>query len=171
VTAVTVSEQLDNVVAPPAFRAAMSRFATGVTVVTTRDEENRPYGFTASSFCSVSLDPPLILVCLARTANSFQVFARSPRFAVSILQAQHAEVAARFATKRADKFDGCIIAPSPSGLPVVAQALAVVECELRNRHEAGDHIIMVGQVYGVQLSEGSPMVYFERAFHRLASQR
>ena len=97
-------------VAPPAFRAAMSRFAAGVTVVTTRDEQHRPYGFTASSFCSVSLDPPLVLVCLARTANSFPVFARSPRFAVSILQAHHVELAERFAAN-------CSCSSSPSGPP------------------------------------------------------
>jgi flavin reductase ActVB len=107
-------------------------------------------------------------VCLARTANSFQVFARSPRFAVSILQHHHVEVAQRFAAKRRDKFDGSAITCTPSGLPAVAGALASVECEMRNRYDAGDHMIMIGQVYGVQLGEGAPMVYFERGFHRLA---
>ena len=109
-----------------------------------------------------------MLVCLARTANSFPVFARSPRFAVSILQAHHVELAERFAARRADKFDSAAVRATPSGLPAVAEALAVVECEMRNRHYAGDHIIMIGEVYGVQLADGAPMVYFQRGFHSLA---
>src|SRR5436190_8717985 len=112
--------------AAQSFRAAMARFASGVTVVTTQDERHRPYGFTASSFCSVSLEPPLILVCLAREAYSYRAFASSARFAVSILQAHHTDLARTFATPGADKFEGCALSRTPSGLPVVNGALAVI---------------------------------------------
>ena len=154
----------------PDFRDALSRFPAGVTVVTTTEETDEgatPVGFTASSFCSVSLDPPLILVCLARTANCYPVFAGCGCFAVSILTGEHTDLAARFATKRADKFDGGAFTATADGLPAVDGALCVLECATEDVIEAGDHVIMLGRVNGVDLGEGTPVVYFDRAFHQL----
>lgn len=152
------------------FRAAMARFAAGVTVVTTLGEGGVPRGFTASSFCSVSLHPPLILVCLANSADSFPAFASCGHFAVSVLGPEHRPLAERFATKGADKFAPEGLSRTPGGLPAVAGALAELDCEVHARHLAGDHTILIGRVSGARLSEGSrtPMVYFERSFRLLA---
>jgi flavin reductase ActVB len=148
-----------------AFRDAMSRFPTGVAIVTTQDEQGSPYGFTASSFCSVSLDPPLVLVCLARSARSYPVFTRSDRFAISILRSSHADVARRFASKIAERFTAGGFVRTARGAVVLAEALAVIECGVQSRHLAGDHVIMIGAVEQVTLAEhGTPAVYYDRGF-------
>jgi flavin reductase ActVB len=150
------------------FRDAMARFATGVAIVTTCDEAGTPYGFTASSFCSVSLVPPLVLVCLARSARSHSVFTRNPNFAISILRSTHAELAQRFASTIPDRFAPGGFSYTPQGSIVLDEALAVVECSVYSRHEAGDHVIMVGEVGQVVLAErGGPAVYFDRGFRTL----
>lgn len=155
---------------PSAFRDAMARFATGIAIVTTHDEAGTPYGFTASSFCSVSLDPPLVLVCLAKSARSYPVFARNQSFAVSILRSAHVEFARRFASKVPDRFAPGGFIDTPRGSIVLSEALAVVECSVHSRHEAGDHVIMVGEVDQVSLAkQGKPVVYFDRGFRMLCS--
>lgn len=155
---------------PSAFRDAMARFATGIAIVTTHDKVGIPYGFTASSFCSVSLDPPLVLVCLAKSARSYLVFARNQSFAISILQSTHVEFAQRFASKIPDRFAPGGFISTPRGSIVLDDALAVVECSVHSRHEAGDHVIMVGEVDQVSLAEvGKPVVYFDRGFRTLCS--
>ena len=153
-----------------AFRAAMSCFAAGVTVVTTRDPDGTPHGFTASSFCSVSLDPPLILVCLARNANCYPVFTECRRFAVSILADHHVDVARRFATKRPDKFTDEAFRSTSHGLPAVADALCVVTCDVADLFDVGDHAILIGRAHEVEIGEGTPMVYFNRVFHQLTAK-
>ena len=148
-----------------AFKDAMARFPTGVAIVTTVDEHDVPHGLTVSSFCSVSLDPPLVLVCLARSARCFPVFARTGDFAVSVLRPSHAELALRFANTTAEKFGRGGFARTSRGGVVVADALATVECEVDRRHDAGDHVIVVGEVVGQPLADtGSPVVYFDRRF-------
>lgn len=156
---------------PSTFRNAMARFPAGVTIVTTHDEDGKPYGFTASSFCSVSLDPPLVLVCLAKSARSYPIFARSQSFAASILQSTHVEFAQRFASKIiSDRFASGGFRYTRQGSIVLEDALAVVECSVTSRHEAGDHVIMIGEVDQVSLAEqGKPAVYFDRGFHTLCS--
>ncbi|MFD9884441.1 flavin reductase family protein [Streptomyces alboflavus] len=152
------------------FRDAMARFAAGVVVVTTLGEGGSPRGFTASSFCSVSLRPPLVLVCLAKSADSFATFASCGRFAVSVLGPEHRPLAERFATKGADKFASDGLSRTPGGLPAVAGALVELDCDMYARHPAGDHTILIGRVSGARLSEGAgtPMVYYERSFRFLA---
>ena len=155
---------------PEEFRAAMARFAAGVVVVTTVDDAGVPRGFTASSFCSVSLNPPLILVCLANSADSFAAFASCGRFAVSVLGFEHRPMAQQFATKGADKFASDGLSRTPGGLPAVAGALVELDCEMHARHRAGDHTILIGRVSGARLGEdaGAPMVYYDRSFRFLA---
>ncbi|MFI9765695.1 flavin reductase family protein [Streptomyces sp. NPDC052415] len=155
-------------VASEEFRAAMGRFPSGVVVVTTRCPDGTPRGFTASSFCSVSLDPPMVLVCLANSADSAASFARCDRFAVSVLAPLHRPLAERFATKGADKFGAAGLRLSPGGLPAVERALSVLECAAHARHPAGDHTVLIGRVTGVRLGEGAPMVYYDRSFRTLA---
>ncbi|GAA3753987.1 flavin reductase family protein [Micromonospora maritima] len=155
---------------PADFRAAMASFPTGVTIVTTRDADGVPYGFTANSFCSVSLEPPLVLVCLARSAHSFPVFAGCERFAVSILQSHHTELARRFASKREDKFAQGRFRRTAGGLTVVDGAAAVLECDRYRQYEAGDHVILIGLVRTAQLAPTrDPVLYVERTFGTVGS--
>jgi flavin reductase ActVB len=161
------SIELDTV----AFRETMSRFASGVTIVTTVDEAGVSWGFTASAFCSLSMDPPLVLVCLDKRADCHPVFLRAERFAVSILRLHHRELAVRFATKGADKFAGGLFrgfgAPP---LPVVLDALGVVLCRTHARYDGGDHTILIGEVEEAVAGEGKPLVYHNRGFRSLLPQ-
>ncbi|MEU3011397.1 flavin reductase family protein [Nocardia asteroides] len=151
------------------FRLAMSRFPSGVVVVTTEDEDGRPYGFTASSLCSVSLDPPLLLVCLAHSANSYPVFARAQRFAVSILAADQEHTALRFAGGLGDKFSGGGLARSTAGGLVVGGALATLDCDTTDRYRAGDHMVLFGQVTAAKTkSSPAPLVYVDRGFRTVS---
>ncbi|RLV08810.1 flavin reductase [Streptomyces griseocarneus] len=153
--------------APAEFRAAMGRFASGVVVVTTRDATGTPHGFTASSFCSVSLEPPLVLVCLAETANSYAAFSSADGCAISILAEDQGDLARRFAKKSDDKFAEGAFVPLPNGSLGVEGALGVLECDIRQRHRAGDHVILVAEVTSLRADAGDPMIYFGGGFHGL----
>jgi flavin reductase ActVB len=160
-----------NTVDTSAYRVAMSRFPSGVAIVTTQDDDGKAHGFTASSFCSVSLDPPLILVCLSTSATSYPAFARNHRFAVSILRTSQVDLARVFASKVTDKFAHGRFRRTEGGATVLEEALATLECSLSNRYDAGDHMIMLGAVEQVLLDEaGGPAVYFERDFRRLCTR-
>ncbi|MCG8916567.1 flavin reductase family protein [Actinokineospora sp. PR83] len=150
------------------FKDVLARLPAGVAIVTTRDEHGTPHGMTVSSFCSVSLTPPLVLVCLARSSRCFPVFARAERFAVSILRAEQTDLARRFATRLADKFAAGGFAPADDRAPIVEDALGAVECRIHQRHDAGDHVIVVGEVVDqVLAAAGPPAIYFDRRFATL----
>ncbi|MCK9878833.1 flavin reductase family protein [Frankia sp. Ag45/Mut15] len=149
------------------FRDAMASFPTGVTIVTTADDAGRWWGFTASSFCSVSMDPPLVLVCLATTAQCHPAFERSARFIVHVMPPEHAGLAVRFATRGADKFTDAGFCSDERGLPVLHLACAMLDCSAHAVHAAGDHSIIVGRVLRTRLGEDRPAVYFRRRFHRV----
>lgn len=151
-----------------AFRAAMTRFASGVTIATTVDAQGDWVGFTASAFCSLSLRPPLVLVCQARTATSYEAFMGCDRFLINILGQQHEELAHRFASKGADKFAGGEFRASRSGLPLLEDALATVGCDMHARYTGGDHVIYVGEVYYCRVRDGAPMLHFDRRFWGLS---
>jgi flavin reductase ActVB len=154
---------------PIAFRDAMKRFASGVTIVTTIDADGSWKGFTASAFCSLSLDPPLVLVCQARTSSSYDAFTHCERFLVNILGEEHQQLALQFARSGGDKFAGTAFEPSRrTGLPVLPDALAAVGCDVRDRHDGGDHVIYVGSVYSCRVRDGAPMLHFDSRFHALA---
>ncbi len=149
-----------------AFRAAMARFPSGVVVATTLDANKVSRGFTASAFCSVSLDPPLVLVCLGRDAECHVAFAAAERLAISILAPGQDAVALRFATRGADKFAGEHMADGPGGLPVVREAAAVLDCRLQSALPGGDHTILLCAVRGVTLAgePGAGLVHHARRF-------
>lgn len=149
------------------FRDAMAAFPSGVTLVTTSDESGRWWGFTASSFCSLSLEPPLVLVCLAKSAQCHPVFRSASSWAVQVVPDHHAELAARFATRGADKFAPGLFRAGGGGHPVLEDACAVLECDRFAAYEGGDHTILVGQVTGCQLADVPPILYFRRSFHAL----
>ncbi|MDR6953957.1 flavin reductase (DIM6/NTAB) family NADH-FMN oxidoreductase RutF/pimeloyl-ACP methyl ester carboxylesterase [Ancylobacter sp. 3268] len=149
---------------PKAFRQALGAFLTGVTVVTTRDAAGEMRGFTANSFTSVSLDPPLVLVCIAKTASSFPVFGAARNFAVSVLAAAQKDVSALFASKSPDKFAQSRWHPGPAGSPVIDEASAWFDCTRHEVVEAGDHVILIGRVAGFGASESAPLGYYRGAY-------
>jgi len=144
------------------FRHALSRFASGVTIVTCYDAAGRPRGFTASSFTSLSLDPPLVLVCLARSADCHRAFATADRYAVHILRAEQADLAERFGGRRADKFDGTPFCVGEAGTPVLPGALATLSCAAHAVLPGGDHSILVGRVVDMAVADGAPLLHFDR---------
>jgi flavin reductase (DIM6/NTAB) family NADH-FMN oxidoreductase RutF len=149
-----------------ALRRAFGAFPTGVTITTTLDETGDPVGFTANSFTSVSLDPPLLLVCLARTASSFSAFAATPRFAVNVLAAGQREASATFATRGADKFAAVRWAARTTGAPVLDGVAAWFDCETDSVAPAGDHVILVGRVVGFGDAAAEPLGYWRGAYVR-----
>jgi flavin reductase ActVB len=149
------------------FRDAMASFPSGVTIVTTTEADGTWRGFTATSFCSVSADPPLVLVCLAKSAQSYPTFMRVDKWIVNMVASDHADLAERFATRGADKFVEGHFTANDDGLPVLDRALVVLECEIYARYDGGDHSILVGRVIDSRVNADVPAVYYQRAYHRL----
>lgn len=129
-----------------ALRNAFGSFMTGVTVVTTHDAQGRPLGFTANSFASVSLDPPMVLVCLAKTSQNLDAFLSAPGFAVNILAETQIDISNIFARPAADRFSSVTWQAGPHGAPLLAGAAAWFDCALHQTTEAGDHVILIGKV-------------------------
>ena len=154
-------------ISPDDFRGALSHFASGVTIVTTCDAEQRPTGLTASAFCSVSLDPPLILICVDHKSQSYPHLRESGRFAINILHQGHEQLSRRFASSRLDKFDGVPFTLGGLGVPLIDAALAYLECRTVSAHVEGDHTIFVGRVESVGIGEGDPLLYYQGRYHRL----
>ena len=149
------------------FRKVLSHFASGVTVITTCESDGRPTGLTASAFTSVSLDPPLILVCVAHKSQSYPALLESRRFAVNFLRTGQEDISRRFATSGLDKFDGVPHRISPLGLPVLTEALAHVECVTVSQHIEGDHTVFIGRVEDSGTTDGMPLLYFRGKYDRL----
>jgi flavin reductase (DIM6/NTAB) family NADH-FMN oxidoreductase RutF len=150
-----------------AFRQVCSSYATGITVVTLRTPEGAPQGMTVNSFTSVSLDPPLILVCIDRRATLLPWLVSVPYFAVNILSESQREISTRFAQSRADRFDGVEWRAGEQGSPVIEGTLGCIECRVAQKSEAGDHIIFVGEVLRAQCREGRPLLYFRSRYRGL----
>jgi 3-hydroxy-9,10-secoandrosta-1,3,5(10)-triene-9,17-dione monooxygenase reductase component len=153
---------------PNELRSVMGQFASGVTIITTHDGDGRDFGLTASAFCSVSLTPPLILVCIDKRAESYPAFARSRAFTVNILARGQEEMSRRFAKSGGDKFAGLDIARGATACGRIAGSLAHLDCKVAAEHDAGDHTIYVGEVEAIEVAEGDPLLYFRGAYQRLA---
>jgi len=151
------------------FRAALRHFPAGVTVVTTRDAQGRPCGLTASAFTSVSLDPPLVLVCVDHAATAYPAFEACGWFAVNVLGKSQEPLSRRFAASRPDKFVGVAYREGQAGLPILEDVVAALECRLVHRYPGGDHTIFVGRVEGTTIAGGPPLVYFLGGYHHLDS--
>ena len=137
----------DTAIDKALLRNTLGHYPTGVTIVTTLDDSNTPQGFTANSFTSVSLTPPLVLICLAHDAPIFPIFATTERFAVNILAADQTAISNRFAIEpESQRFTGVDWQPAPDGNPLIDRASAWLECRLSQRIEAGDHQILIGEV-------------------------
>jgi flavin reductase (DIM6/NTAB) family NADH-FMN oxidoreductase RutF len=144
-----------------AFRDAMGCFATGITVVSTMTGDGRPVGMTVNSFSSVSLDPPLVLFSLARTASNYDAFAQAEKFAISVLRDDQRDISQGFASSSNGYFNEITYEETDFGCPLVPDAIAVFECLTEAKHDGGDHVIMVGRVDRVRcMSEGEPLLYY-----------
>ncbi len=148
------------------FKDVMSRFPTGVTIVTGKDVSGAPVGFTANAVASVSLSPRLILVCADKASESLAVLLRTRSFAVSVLRAEDEEIAIRFSADVPDnRFLDLELRPTEGGPPVLERALAWMSCRVWKEFEAGDHVVLIGAVVDAGLGpEGQPLVFFRRAY-------
>jgi 3-hydroxy-9,10-secoandrosta-1,3,5(10)-triene-9,17-dione monooxygenase reductase component len=153
------------------FRRVMGCFATGVTVVTTRQQDGSPCGLTANAVTSVSLDPPLILVCVDKKAESYPHFAPAGVFAVNVLGEDQRAVSSRFAVSGGDKFAGLPFHWGRAGAPVLDHRLAYLECRIVHTYDGGDHTIYVGRVEAADAGAGQPLLYFRGAYGVLADSR
>lgn len=150
------------------FRAALGRFVSGVTVVTTRGDDSRPVGMTVSAFASVSLDPPLILACIDKRASVHGSFAEGTYFAVNILAEDQEHLSRRFASKDQDRFNGTGYTEGVTRTPLLDGALAYLECRVVNAYPGGDHTIVVGEVESTAVAENKPLAYFRGGYSQLA---
>jgi flavin reductase (DIM6/NTAB) family NADH-FMN oxidoreductase RutF len=145
---------------PRQFRDALGHFATGVTVVTTRDTEGQAVGVTVNSFSSLSLDPPLILWSLAKKSYSLAAFETHPTFAVHVLASDQQELSNRFARAGTDKFAGIEPKEGFGGSPLLPGCAAVFECSTEFRYDGGDHVILVGRVQRFSTAERPPLLFY-----------
>lgn len=148
------------------FRAALGSFASGVTVVTTKDARGKLLGITVSAFCSVSLSPPMVLICIEKTAGSHYAFEESNVFVVNVLREGKADLSELFASQKDNKFEGVQFAPGIDGVPVLDNSLATLECRVKFSYHGGDHSIFIGEVEDVKVDNGQPLIYFRSRYGR-----
>jgi len=152
---------------PDAFRAVMGRFATGVTVVTATDDAGSAYGMTVSAFASVSLQPPLVVMCIDHTASLHDTLANAPYFAVNILASTQEPIARRFAETGAQRFEGIGYRNGENGVPILNDVLAFVECKRVSSTEAGDHTVIIGETVAASMRDARPLLYYRGGFAQL----
>jgi len=150
------------------FRLALSHFASGVTIVTTEHEGQR-YGMTVASFASLSLHPPLVLVCIERSVKTHDAIAAAGKYGVSILSGAQADISSKFASRSDDKFDGVELIEGDLDVPLIAGSLTAIECRLYDRVPGGDHTIFVGEVLKIHVTEGDPLLYFRSGYREMRS--
>lgn len=152
---------------PDAFRAVMGRFASGVTIVTAVDDEGTDHGMTVSAFASLSLEPPLVVICIDHVASMHDLLLTAPYFAVNVLSATQEPLARRFAETGAQRFTGIGYSRGERDLPVLNDALAHVECRRVAHYDGGDHTIIVGETENAVVREGRPLLYYRGGFAQL----
>lgn len=156
-------------VGPDRVRELLGRFATGVTIVTTRTADRRPLGMTANAVASVSLQPPLMLVCVDRTREMHDALHRAAYFALNVLAADQEALSRRFAEDHADRFAGLPVLTGPHDLPLLPDVVAHIICATRDAAPAGDHTIFTGLVVGGTATDRPPLTYFRGSYGVLAS--
>lgn len=157
-------------VAAALFRRVCGAFATGVAVATVTGRDGKPHGLTVNSFTSVSLHPPLVLVCIGHRAATHGPFSTAAHFAVNFLEESQQELSDRFASSHPRRFEGLAWHSGETGAPVLDGALGVLECETWRKMDAGDHTIFLGLVKRAQVREGRPLVYFSGQYRRLGGE-
>ena len=156
---------------PEAFREVMGRLAGGVTVVTALGGDGLPRGFTATAVCSVSLVPPLVLVCVGTDAITPGAIREAGRYALNFLRSEDTASADRFAGSKGTKFEGVEWVAAPGGSPLLPGVLAWVQCDVEREVEAGDHTIFIGRVTAaaIESAQEPPLVHFGGRYHTVAS--
>jgi len=149
------------------FRSVLGRFASGITVVTIRDERGKDHGMTVSAFCSISLDPPLVMVCIGHDATMYPVLGDIAWFGINILGHNQEPVSRRFAGKDIERFDGIGFERGESGVVLLDDVLAWLECRVVTRHEAGDHTLIIGEVEAAAARDGRPLLYYRGGYAQL----
>jgi len=155
---------------PAILRKVMGLFATGVTIITTRDQEGKPYGLTANAVTSLSLDPPLLLICVDRKAETFPHFFDSKIFVLNILAEDQEALSRRFATTGGEKFAGVACRPGHLGTPILEGTLGHIECRITETLEGGDHVIHIGEVQHAEASDGRPLLFYRGKYRHLAGE-
>jgi flavin reductase (DIM6/NTAB) family NADH-FMN oxidoreductase RutF len=153
---------------PDTFRSVLGRFASGITVVTTRDDDGRDAGLTVSAFSSVSLNPPMVQVCVDRSASVYPILAESTNFGVSVLASEQEALSRRFSTVESmHRFEGIGFSRGESGVVLLDDALAHLECRMSASHPAGDHTIFVGLVERATARSTRPLLYYRGGYAQL----
>lgn len=158
--------QQRHVIEPRRYRDVLGRFATGVTVVAASTSDG-PVGLAVSAFSSVSVDPPLVLFCVANVSRSWASIQKSGAFGVSVLRDDQTDISRRFATPGVDRFSGVDVIDSELGVPLIARALAHIECTIDAVHDAGDHDVVLGRVVRMDATEGLPLLHFRGMYASL----
>jgi flavin reductase (DIM6/NTAB) family NADH-FMN oxidoreductase RutF len=151
------------------FRRVCSKYATGITILTVLDSLGAPHGMTVNSFTSVSLSPPLILVCIDRQTPILSHFTPGARFGVNVLHEEQKELSTWFARSGHDRFSGMEWHAGETGVPILPGMLATLECEVTQMVEAGDHMVVIGAALHATWREGQPLVYFNSSYQSLRS--
>ncbi|WP_066255827.1 flavin reductase family protein [Neobacillus drentensis] len=146
------------------FKEVMGNYPTGVTIVTTCDEDGNPVGLTVNSFASVSLDPLLILWSIDHRVSSLNAFKMADGFVVHVLAGDQQKLCQLFASRNSDRFSSCNWSLSSQNLPILENTFAVLECKKYKQVEAGDHTILIGEVTNITVHEKEPMLYHRRHF-------
>jgi len=149
------------------FRNVLGRFPSGVTVVTTVGADGRDFGITVSAFSSVSLVPPLVLICIERTASAHEPLTMAEGFVVNILSAEQEQVARRFSIVDIDRFEGVGYSRARSGVAVLDDVVAVIECRRTTLYDGGDHTIIVGRVEAARAENDKPLLYYRGGYSQL----
>ena len=151
------------------FRRLLGRFASGIAIITARDGD-RDVGMTVSAFCSVSLSPPLVLVCVDRKASMHDLLLSHPKLGISIVGSEHEAHSRRFADKKeARRFDGVPFTRGESSVMLLDDATAQLECQLVSHHAAGDHTIFIAEVERGAMGDAEPLLHFSGRYAQLAT--
>ena len=149
------------------FRAALGRFASGITVLTARDDSGRDHGMTVSAFCSVSLEPSYVLVCIGHDASMHELMTRAEHVGINVLSNEQEALSRRFADPESDRFDGVGYARGEHGVALLDDALVHLECDVIARHEAGDHTVVFCAVERATAFDGRPLLYYRGGYAQL----
>jgi flavin reductase (DIM6/NTAB) family NADH-FMN oxidoreductase RutF len=155
---------IESVAANVNLREFAGCFPTGVAVVTTNDDAGGPCGSTISALTSLSLDPPLLLICLSKTSKTLEALRESRRFCINLLSSEQAPISKHFASKSADKFSTISYSIGELEVPLIEGALAHGECTVHALHDGGDHTIVVGKVESTMTNSGDPLLYYQARY-------
>lgn len=152
------------------FRSVLGRFASGVTILTARDKFGADHGMTVSAFCSLSLEPPMVLCCVDQSATMFELLRTHPGVGISILSTAQEAYSRRFAdpdAERSERFDAIAYQRGENGVVLLDGALAHLECRIVQHHDAGDHMVLIAEVERAEPLDGRPLLYFRGGYAQL----